>query len=75
LVDNPVKAIFEGALAKIDEKSDPKVHHTKISEKLLAVYRHQLFHRLEFDQHTTFDQQIEPECLLEDHRDFCRTIS
>ncbi len=52
VVDDLVKTFFESGSAKVDEWTDGQIHQTEVCEKLLAVDWYQLFHGLEFHDHS-----------------------
>jgi hypothetical protein len=58
LVDDTMEPIFKGCSAKIDQKTDGKIHKAKISQQLFAVNRGHFLYGFQLNHHSTFYQQI-----------------
>jgi hypothetical protein len=55
-----VETFFQSRGSEINEKADRQFHDTNRGEKLLAVNRSELFHRLQPHHCSIIDQQVNP---------------
>jgi hypothetical protein len=60
-----LKPSFSVSLPEIYEQPDGLLLQSEIGQQLLAVDRHEPFHRFDFDQKTVIDNEVGPEGCLE----------
>jgi hypothetical protein len=53
-----MEPFFKGCSTKIDQKTDGKIHQTKISQQLFAVNRRYFLYGFQFNNHSPLYQQI-----------------
>ena len=59
--------MLEERSAEVDEQTDPEIEDLEIGEHLFEVYRCELLHRSQFNDHTSFYEQVETKSLVEHH--------
>jgi hypothetical protein len=64
-INDSFAAFFEGRRTKINKQAQWQIQKAKIGENLFGVNRRQVFHRFQFNQNKTIDQQVRPKSLFE----------
>ena len=60
-----MQPILQGRRAKIDEEADFQVQEAEIGQHLLGMDGRQPLQRLDLDHNKGFDDQIDPESVME----------